>query len=179
MGIIRSVAVAILAGVLLAGCAATVKRPSTQQAPLGIPASAASEIRLFVKSDQGHDSSEDWETFRAEWRTAVAGAAAKAGRRFVYLDTMPETFEGEGILVVVNINDYRYLTAGARYGFGVMTGNAYIDAKASFHLLPGQELVGTRDYSTSSTAWQGVFSAMTDKQLAAIAEEILAAVDSR
>src|SRR5690606_23440415 len=109
MGIIRSVAVAILAGVLLAGCAATAKRPSTQQAPLGIPASAASVFRLFVRSDQGHDRSEGWETFRAEWRTAVAGAAAKAGRRCVYLDTMPETFEGEGILVVVNSNDYRYL----------------------------------------------------------------------
>jgi len=65
------------------------------------------------------------------------------------------------------------LTPGARYGFGIMTGNAFIDAEAEFIALPAKKSVGSRKYQTSSSAWQGVFSAMTDKQVLAISNEII------
>jgi hypothetical protein len=34
-------------------------------------------------------------------------------------------------------------------------------------------VVGTRRYATSSSAWEGVFSAMTDKQVLAISNGIV------
>ena len=164
---------------LMMGCAATVKRPTAPADPLAIPTSATSTIYLLVKSEQGHDQSEDWELFRAEWRTAMARVASAAGRTFVHLDAMPTVFDAPGTFVTVDVNDYRYLSAGARYGFGVMTGNAYIDADAEFYVVPEMEKAGSRKYATSSTAWQGVFSAMTSKQVEAIADEMLKDIDSR
>jgi hypothetical protein len=61
-----------------------------------------------------------------------------------------------------------------RYGFGVMTGNAFVQARVSFRDLKTGDSWGERSYDTSSTAWQGVFSAMTDKQVRAICKEIVA-----
>jgi hypothetical protein len=174
-----SAVIALLSCVGLAGCAATVKRPTQVAERLDIPTSATASIYLLVQSGAGHKGSEDWELFRAEWRTAMAATASSAGRRFVYLESMPAQFEEHGTLVVVDVNDYRYLSQGARYGFGVMTGNAYIDAKADFYVLPDKTPAGTREYATSSTAWQGVFSAMTSKQIAAITDEMLKEIDRR
>lgn len=172
------IAFAVASCVLMAGCAATVKRPGGSAESLAIPASATSTIYLLVQSEQ-HDQSEDWELFRAEWRTALAKVASAAGRRFIHLDAMPTAFDEVGTLAVVDVNDYRYLSAGARYGFGVMTGNAYIDADAAFYVVPGMEQAGSRKYATSSTAWQGIFSAMTSKQVEAIAGQMLQDIDSR
>lgn len=173
------IAFALLSCALMVGCAANVKRPSAPTESLAIPTSATSTIYLLVTSDGKHDESEDWELFRAEWRTAMASTASAAGRRFVHLDATPETFDEQGTFVVVDVNDYRYLSAGARYGFGVMTGNAYIDADAEFYVVPEMQKAGSRKYSTSSTAWQGVFSAMTSKQVEAIADQMLNDIDSR
>lgn len=163
----------------LSGCAATVKRPASVSERLAIPTSATGTIYMLVQSEAGHGQSEDWELFRAEWRTAMAASTGAAGKRFVYLDAMPDRFQEQGVLVVVDVNDYRYLSAGARYGLGVMTGNAYVDAKARFFVLPDQTPAGTRDYATSSTAWQGVFSAMTSKQVAAITDQMLVDIEGR
>lgn len=172
-------ALAVVSCVLMVGCAATVKRPNAPADTLTIPASATSTIYLLVQSGQGHDQSDDWELFRAEWRTAMAKVASVAGRNFVHLDALPAAFDEPGTFVTVDVNDYRYLSAGARYGFGVMTGNAYIDADAEFYVVPEMEKAGSRKYATSSTAWQGVFSAMTSKQVEAIADQMLRDIDSR
>jgi len=43
-------------------------------------------------------------------------------------------------------------------------------------MTPSGRVLGSRKYSTSSTAWQGIFSAMTSKQVQAISEEIVAEV---
>jgi len=53
-----------------------------------------------------------------------------------------------------------------------MTGNAFINSKVQFVDLSNGSALGERSYDTSSTAWQGAFSAMTDKQVRAICKEI-------
>ena len=60
-----------------------------------------------------------------------------------------------------------------RVGFGIVTGNAFIDADAAFIELPSKRSLGTRKYATTSSAWQGVFPAMTSKQVAALSTEIV------
>ena len=59
-----------------------------------------------------------------------------------------------------------------------MTGNAFIDSKVSFLDLQTGATLGERTYNTKSTAWQGVFSAMTEKQVQAICKDIVAQVRS-
>ena len=65
---------------------------------------------------------------------------------------------------------------GQRIAFGVFSGNAYIDSKVEFRDLATGKLYGERAYNTSSSAWGGVFSAMTPKQIYALADEIIAEI---
>jgi hypothetical protein len=84
-----------------------------------------------------------------------------------------------GTVVAVKVNDYRYVSAVARYAVGVLTGNAFIDADVAFLDLKTRRPIGNRNYSTSSSAWQGIFSAMTPKQLEGISTEIVKEVSRR
>jgi hypothetical protein len=164
----------LAAALILAGRAATVQRPAaTHEAPMAVPAAAAQRVLLHVQPSPSLAKSQDWELFRSEWRTAMTAAAGNAGKQFSYLDAAPESATEAGTLIVVTVNDYRYLSPGARFGFGIFTGNAFVDANATFYELPGRREIGRRKYSTSSSAWQGVFSAMTDRQVQAISAEMV------
>jgi len=59
-----------------------------------------------------------------------------------------------------------------------MAGNAYIDSKVRFIDLRGGTLYGERSYNTSSSAWEGIFSAMTAKQIEAICKQIVSEVSA-
>jgi hypothetical protein len=159
--------------VMLAGCAASVQRSDGTQSKIAVPANDAKHVVLFVQGVKKASESKDWELLRTEWRTAIVAAAGERGITSTYWDTDQAATTETGTLVVINVNDYRYLSPGARYGFGIMTGNAYMDADASFYELPARKLLGSRKYNTSSTAWQGVFSAMTEKQVKAICDDIV------
>jgi hypothetical protein len=74
-----------------------------------------------------------------------------------------------GTLLQVYVNDYRMVGIGARIFLGVMTGNAYIDAKGTFSDLDNGNPFGERVYNTTSSAWGGVFAKMTPQQVDAVA----------
>ena len=163
----------ILLALVLSGCAATVNRPSGEgQSPLS-GKTRPSAISLLITGDEAMQQSADWQTFRAEWRSAFSASASAAGLNATYLETEPPDQPPDTVLVFVAVNDYRYITPAARFGFGIMTGNAFVDADAEFFEFPNRRSIGKRKYSTSSTAWQGVFSAMTDKQVRAISDTML------
>lgn len=164
---------------LLSGCAASVQRPDGADAALKVNPAATRRVALYVQPSPSMQKSADWELFRTEWRSAMAAAAANAGKPFTYYDVEPAGATEPATLIVVTINDYRYISPGARYGLGVLTGNAYIDADARFYELPQRQQVGARKYATTSTAWQGVFSAMTEKQVQAITTEMIKELDAR
>lgn len=54
-----------------------------------------------------------------------------------------------------------------------MTGNAYVNARVSFLDLKTGDSWGDKSCDTSSTAWQGIFSAMKGKQVRAICHELV------
>ena len=156
----------------LAGCAANVVRSGDAGAPkVAIPAQSKARLVLNVGGAPQATASRDWETFRAEWRTAFKAEAEAIGTAFVWQDGPPKPLAEAGTLLVVHVDDYRYLSPGARYGLGVMTGNAYVSAKLRYLSLADGRLFGEETVNTSSSAWQGVFSAMTEKQIQAIAKE--------
>ena len=162
----------IVVAIALSGCAATVTKPTAEGRPLAT-STTPTGVALLITGSPTIQASADWHAFRAEWRTAFASSAAAAGLPFTYLEAEGVDQATGGVLVRVAVSDYRYLTSGARYGFGVMTGNAFINADAEFFEFPGRRSIGTRKYSTSSSAWEGVFSAMTDKQVLAISNAML------
>ncbi|RCW72830.1 hypothetical protein [Pseudorhodoferax soli] len=165
--------------VALAGCAANVERPGGGGASaLQVPARAQGGVTLVVRAASPELArSSDWQALRGAWRDAMAEAAKAAGKQFQYLENEPQSTPAGSTLVVVQVKDYRYLSTGARYGLGAMTGNAYVNADAAFYVGPGRTAAGQRSYSTSSSAWQGIFSAMTDKQLASICAAMLKDID--
>jgi hypothetical protein len=54
-----------------------------------------------------------------------------------------------------------------------MTGNAFVDSKVRFIDLKDGRVWGEQPYNTKSTAWEGVFSAMTAKQVGAICKKMV------
>ena len=157
---------------LLTGCAASVQKSATNTA-LKTNQDSAKHITLNVTGPEQITASEDWEQLKGEWRAAMKAAAASIGAKYSAQEGKPQPTGEPGTLVVVQVNDYRYLSPGARYGFGIMTGNAYVDSTVQFLDLKTGSYLGARKYNTSSTAWQGVFSAMTEKQIQAISAEIV------
>lgn len=123
--------------------------------------------------------SNDWEQFKSEWRAVMKSEAAGVGATFTPQEGDPKPTGDSGTLVVVDIADYRYLSPGARYGLGVMTGNAFIKSRVQYRDLATGEERGEHAYDTTSMAWQGIFSAMTEKQVQAVCKQIISEVAHR
>lgn len=171
IALVRSMMLA--AAVALSGCAATVTKPADAPAAALQPTAKPAAVALLITGNPTIQASADWHTFRAEWRTAFNAAAAAAAMPATYLESEPAEQPPGTVLIRVTVNEYRYLTPGARFGLGIMTGNAFVDADAEFIEFPARRSIGKRKYGTSSSAWQGVFSAMTDKQVRALSDAML------
>lgn len=172
----------------LGGCAATVDRtppaPSanagtaaapTQPLPsMKIPAEAGKRLVLNMRLDPKHAATDTaWPDFKKEWIDITKEQATGKGMAFTTQDGEAKATGEPGTLVVVRVNDYRHVTVGKRMLLGVMTGNAFIDSKVEFRDLATGKLHGERAYNTSSSAWGGVFAAMTPKQIYALTDEII------
>jgi hypothetical protein len=139
-----------------------------------IPAEAGKRLVLNMQLDAKQAATDTgWPDFKKEWIDITKEQATGKGMAFTTQDGEAKATGEQGTLVVVRINDYRYVTVGKRMAFGIFTGNAYIDSKVEFRDLATGKLYGERAYNTSSSAWGGVFSAMTPKQIYALADEII------
>lgn len=162
------------AALCLAGCAANVvKSGPDAQAAIHLPPAASKGVVLAVTGSTTATQSKDWADFKGAFRGAVAAEAAAANMPFSMEEGEPRATGQDGTLLSVYVNDYRYVSTGARFGLGVFTGNAFVDAKVRFLDAKTGQPYGEQQLNTSSSAWQGVFSAMTDKQLQAIAKDLV------
>ncbi len=162
---------AVLA-LLLGSCAARVQAPSAQAAHpprLATPAVATTQLGLLLTGPPALRAAPGWPAFRSQWRSAFKGATTAGGLRMASFETEPTENLPGTVLVRITINDYRHVTVLQRWTLGLFTGNAFVDAEVEFIELPTRRSLGSRRYNTASSAWQGVWSAMTDKQLAALA----------
>ena len=65
--------------IALSGCAATVTRPTLSQAPVFASSVTPKTIAVVITGSSTIKASSDWNTFCAEWRSALTSAAAAAG----------------------------------------------------------------------------------------------------
>jgi hypothetical protein len=166
------------AAVLLTGCAATVQK-SSDIALIKVNPESARHIAMYVTGPRQVIASADWAAFKREWYSAMRVAAETIGARFSWQDDKANPTGEPGTLMVVNVNDYRYLSAGSRIAFGRLTGNAFVDSSVQFMDLKTGALLGEKRYNTSTSAWQGRLAPMTDKQIQAITAEIAAEIKAR
>lgn len=181
-----ALAVPMVALALMAGCATKPQTASTSNAPTPVaaaapaapvlprlvPAASAKRVVLNMDGPATVTQAKDWPAFKEEWRATFAEHAKAAGVAFEIQQGDARVAGQAGTLLNVYVNDYRMVGIGARIFFGAMTGNAYIDAKASFVDLNGGTAFGERTYNTSSSAWQGIFGKMTPQQVDAIATQV-------
>ena len=165
--------------IVLGGCAAGVTRQAAEGGKLAPAPAAATRIVLSLSAKPSLPAGGDWLAFRDEWQTSMSAATAAAGIGFKFAaaeDAMPAE---PATLVKLIVNDFRYVSQSTRYAVGIFAGNAFMDVEAQFVEAPSGRVLGTRKYATSSSAWQGVFSAMTPKQVEAVAQEIVKEVTAR
>ncbi|MEX8518912.1 MAG: DUF4410 domain-containing protein [Leptothrix sp. (in: b-proteobacteria)] len=162
-----------LAASLLVGCAATVNRPSADTSQISPSISASKRIVLTLSGVNGFDSGPNWDAFKEEWQTSMTAATAAAGSSFTLAEHGDAVPTAPATLVKVRVNDFRYVSQAKRYTVGVFAGNAYMDLDVEFLETPSGRTLGMRKYSTSSSAWHGIFSAMTPKQVEAVSQEIV------
>jgi hypothetical protein len=163
---------------LLAGCASTVNR-SDGGAPVPVGTKAPGKnIVLNLTGSDLTKSAKDWADFKGIWNDQCSKEFHEAEAQFSMQDGGPQPTGLEGALIVVNVVDYRYVSVGARVMLGVMTGNAFINAQVGFRDLKTGETWDTKTYDTKSSAWNGVFAAMTTKQVRAMCHEILGEVSA-
>jgi hypothetical protein len=147
--------------------------PSTESStPLSMPSLSAKRLVLAMTGPATVTQARDWPAFQEEWRATFADHAKAAGVAFDLQKGDAKPAGEPGTLLQVYVNDYRMVGIGTRIFFGVMTGNAYIDAKAAFSDLNDGTPFGERIYNTSSTAWGGVFAKMTPQQVDVIASRV-------
>lgn len=163
---------------LLAGCAATVQK-SSEIAEIKATSESTKYIAMNVTGSQKITTSGDWDAFKGEWISCMGSAAKAIGAEFAPQEGEPKPTGDPGILVIVRVADYRYISPGSRFVLGVMTGNAFVDSSVQFVDLKTGSLLGERTYNTSSSAWQGIFAPMTDKQIQAITTEIATEIKIR
>ncbi len=155
--------------------AATAEAPAARMAaPVKIPAASARKLVLVMTGPQNVVESKDWPEMKREWRDTFAEHAKGAGVAFSFADAAPSPGSEEGTLLLVNVADYRIVGIGMRILFGVMTGNAFIDAKVAFTNLRDGSTFGEQQYNTSSSAWGGVFAKVTPQQVDQIATGVFA-----
>jgi len=163
-----------------AGTASTAPAPAAAAlTPVKVPATSAKRLVLNLSGPKFVTDAKDWASFKEEWRATFADHAKGAGVAFSLQDGDARPIGSNGTLVSVYVNDYRMVGIGSRIFFGVMTGNAYIDAKVSFMDLNDGAAFGAQLYNTSSSAGQGIFGKMTPQQVDAIAAEVFAELKAR
>ncbi|HZT56152.1 MAG TPA: DUF4410 domain-containing protein, partial [Burkholderiaceae bacterium] len=166
------VCAALMLAAVLTGCAVNVTRSDGGFTPLPIGAATpaiAKHLALRMSGQQGGD----WAKFTTEWREAIGDQAATSGMSFEYLGAIAAPTATVGTLLEVKISDYRYVSPAARFLLGIMTGNAFLDAQVSFIDLATGHEIGNKRYNTTSSAWEGIASPMSDRQIRAVASQIM------
>jgi hypothetical protein len=114
----------------------------------------------------------DWADFKKEWRDTFGEYAKGAKIDFSFVEGEVAPRAEDGTVVRVDVADYRIVGIGMRIMFGIMTGNAYIDAKVKYLSLRDGTVFGEQQYNTSSSAGSGIFAKVTPQQVDAIGNEV-------
>jgi hypothetical protein len=186
--------IALVAVLFVSGCASSPRSPSGETPtptvsepikavpsariaePINIPIASSRKLVVLMTGPKTVLDAKDWPDMKKEWRDTFADHAKQNGISCTFVDAAPAPSSEEGILLMVNIADYRMVGIGMRILFGVMTGNAYMDAKVGYLNLRDGSKFGDQQYNTSSSFIGGIFSKVTPQQVDQIAASVFAEI---
>jgi ABC-type uncharacterized transport system auxiliary subunit len=185
-----SFALTLSAALFMAGCAtkpvdgtaspATASSPAPAavdtsprvSTPVAIPAASARKVVMTMTGTKQVVEAKDWADFKREWRDTFADHAKTAGIAFSFVEGDVAPAAEDGTVVRVTVADYRMVGIGMRLMFGIMTGNAYIDAQVKYSSLRDGAVFGEQQFNTSSSAGSGIFAKVTPQQVNTIGTEV-------
>jgi hypothetical protein len=144
--------------------------------PVNIPVASSRKLVVVMTGPKNVLDAKDWPDMKKEWRDTFADYAKQSGISCTFVDAAPAPSAEEGTLLMVTIADYRMVGIGMRILFGVMTGNAYMDAKVGYLNLRDGAKFGDQQYNTSSSFLGGIFSKVTPQQVDQIAASVFAEI---
>jgi hypothetical protein len=121
-------------------------------APVNVPAASGRKVVMTMTGSKQVVEAKDWADFKREWRETFSEHAKAAGIDFSFVEGELQPQGQDGTMLLVNVADYRLVGIGARIMFGIMTGNAYIDAKiqrSEWHLCKGHAAASGLDRNGS------------------------------
>ena len=179
LNLIKRLALA-LAVASLVGCAAKVTQTSTSPSKPGTTSIATQKVQApagalvaVVTGSPSVLSNGDWQDFLKQWQASLANSARTAKLPFHFAKDEAAIPANASILVRLTVNDFRYVSTGKRFALGVMAGNASMDVDAQYIELPANKPFGSKKFNTTSSAWEGIFSAVTPKQVQTVSELIV------
>lgn len=167
-----------IAIVSLVGCAAKVTQtsvPTSSSAPATAtaPQEQARGLVAILNAEHAVRNSSDWKSFERDWRASLSNAAKNSKVPFFFIQDEKAIPANAAVLVRLSVNNFRYVSTGKRVMMGVLTGNASMDVDAQYIDLASSQAYGTQKFNTSSSAWEGIFSSVTPKQVQAVSEIIV------
>ncbi len=141
-------------------------------APVAIPAASSRKVVLTMTGSKQVVEAKDWADFKREWRDTLGEHAKAAGVAFSFVEGDVAPRAEDGTVIRVDVADYRIVGIGMRIMFGIMTGNAYIDAKVKYLNLRDGTAFGEQQFNTSSSAGAGIFAKVTPQQVDQIGTEV-------
>lgn len=164
--------IVVICALGLTGCATRMQAVEDQK-PIAVSAAATKKLVLAMDGSEVAKGSDSWGSLTSAFHDGCKEEASSAGVPIEFQHGAAHATGEEGTLFSMYVNDFRYVSTGARIGFGIMTGNAFIDASTKFQDLKSGDVWGERPYSTKSSAWQGIMSAMTAKQAQTICKNMI------
>lgn len=154
---------------LTAGCAVI---PRIQQPqPIAQDLSRYSAVQVFVDAPQEIRQKTGYDSTSAELLEEFI-ANVKASGKYALVGTNDLT--GKGLEVRLNITELNYVHGGTRAAVGIFGGRARLSVTMMIKDKTNGSVVGVVSAGDTSRHIQGVFSATTSRQVAAIAKELAA-----
>jgi hypothetical protein len=179
-----ALALVLISSATLFGCASSPgPAPATEAAPaqpiappVALPAAAAKRVVLMMGGPRQVTDAKDWAELKREWRETFADHARSAGVAFEFLESGEPQQGRDGTVLRVTVDDYRIVGIGSRMMFGIMTGNAFINARIKYGSLRDGSTFGEQQFNTASSAASGIFAKVTPQQVNAIATEVFRSI---
>jgi hypothetical protein len=115
----------------------------------------------------------DWSSFLEEWESSLTDSAATAKTSLVFAKDEAAIPANASVLIRLTVNDFKYVSTTKRFMLGILAGNAFMDVDAQYIELPANKTFDSKKFNTSSSAWEGIFSAVTPKQVRTVSELIV------
>lgn len=168
----------LISAFALTGCAATVNS-YTDASKIEVPQAAAKKVTLRLTGTPEIQVSNRWQKFSDEWYWKMQYEAESRNIPYTFAAKDSDIGDEPGTLVRINVKDFRYISQVERYFLGIVLGNAYMDIDVEYVELPSKRLIATKKFNTTTTAWEGVYSAATPKQVVAVIQVILNDIQGR